>query len=169
MPERVQIQRGGNGETLSPQLRAAFFNRPPKEVAENLRLVDIALASDPTRRIRVTLADAYDNDVGSYYNALEPMTPGTLWNPATRRINQSLIVLKGRSCVRLLSANYYDPSTNTYKPTVTIGELPYGREKEGEIKEGDIAAFFGLGKRAESTLEFHPDDPNTLFITPKSL
>ncbi|MEK7517475.1 MAG: hypothetical protein AAB583_02905, partial [Patescibacteria group bacterium] len=146
---------------------AALFEQSPDTMLNNLIAGDgmIIALPETDKRIRIVAAQPYPKSmVGERYKkrGIENMEPGDLWSPSMRTIKQSLIVAKDEDgvggCVRLLAAEYWDPTRQRFVSQLTTGEGSYS-----ETREGDIANYFGLERYERSRLQFL-DESNTLYL-----
>lgn len=139
---------------------ANFFNQSVEELADEFveGSVEIELPM-LDRKIRVNDLEIW-TPVGTRYEAIYNMSPGTFWNPPQRRIYQSLITTNPvGSCLRLLQADYFDPVSKLFVPKLELDGDIY---KPGE---GNIARYLQMQKHQRSQLRFI-DDSNTLYIFP---
>lgn len=157
MPER-------KGDSSSEVRTAEFFQQNVSRLTDALIEGDgmVIAVPDSERRLRLVEVEPFNKSrVGARYREMNDMEPGDLWNPPMRRISQSLIVALDRqavgACVRLLRANYFDPRSDSFVPTLSVGREEFAQ------REGDIAKFLGLGKYDRSRLEF-VDRSNTLYL-----
>lgn len=152
----------------SPEERtAAFFRQNPDIILDGLIAGNgmIFALPETDKRIRIVAAQSWiKRMVGERYKkrGIEDMEPGNLWNPSIRAIKQSLIVAKDEdgvgACVRLLEAEYWDTTRQTFVSRLAADEKNYS-----QTREGDIAKYFGLQKNERSRLQFL-DESNTLYI-----
>lgn len=149
------------------QRTAAFFNQNVDRLADQLKAGDGMLLAIPETTSRASLVEVEDfarSRVGKRYKdwGIEDLTPGNLWNPPSRRILQSLVIAQDidgvGACVRLLSAKYWNPLTQTF-----VDRLITAGQEFKQDREGDIAKFFGLRPYERSVLRFL-DNSNTLYI-----
>lgn len=149
------------------QRTAAFFSQNVDKLADQLKVGDGMLLAIPETTSRAKLVEVDDfarSRVGKRYKdwGIEDLIPGDLWNPPSRGILQSLIIARDSSgvgaCVRLLSAEYWNPLTETF-----VDRLITAGHEFKQNREGDIAKFFGLAQYERSVLRFL-DDSNTLYI-----
>lgn len=145
----------------------AFSNQHVDKLADQLIAGDgmvLAIAETTLRARLVKVEDFAKARVGKRYKdwGIEELTPGDLWNPPSRRILQSLVIAQDQdgigACVRLLSAEYWNPLTQTFVERLTSAGQEFKQDREG-----DIAKFFGLRPYERSVLRFL-DDSNTLYI-----
>lgn len=156
------VERKGN---VSLEARtAAFFEQDVKTIGD--RIVDdggMVIATLGTRRkVQVTEVEVFNRrDIGKRYKSMNGMEAGVLWNPPSRAIAQSLIVAmekqKPGACVRILRANFYNPRTDTFVPTLRV------RGKKFSQREGSVAEYLGLRKYDKSALRFL-DASNVLYV-----
>lgn len=158
MPER--------SERLSPEARTKrLFALDVEELADELVTLEeaaVIAVFGSNRKIRLLEVEAFKKlDLGDRYAAMNRMRPGDLWNPPMRHILQSLIVSQDHvgvgACVRLLKAEFFDPSTNSFVTDLILDGQEYKQ------REGAIAKYLGLDKFERSKLTFL-DDSNTLYL-----
>lgn len=143
----------------------AFFSQDVKTLADQLASGMVLAIPKTTTKLRVVKAEAFSRErVGIRYKnwGIEDLTPGDLWSPPSRRIMQSLVISRDETgigaCVRVLSAEYWDPLTERFVDRFITGGQEF---KTG--KEGDIARYFGLNCFEKSNLRFL-DDSNALYV-----
>lgn len=154
-------------DSKSPEERTvAFFQQNLTRLADALLKGDGIIIALPNSERRIKIAQIEEwasKSVGERYKSkgVEKMDVGDLWNPPVRAIRQSLIVAKDKdgvgACIRLLEAEYWDPSTGSFSPNFSEGEYTFG------AREGDISKYFGLDKNEISKLRFL-DESDTLYI-----
>lgn len=153
---------------ISPEQRTtSFFEQDVSTLGDRFVQDEGMIIALPNsnRKIRVREIEVFNKrNVGSRYQVMGDMEPGVLWNPPSRRIRQSLIVAQDKhrvgACLRLLRVNFYNPRTDSFVPTLKIGQKKFTQ------REGDLAEYLGLDKYDQSLLRFM-DGSNTLYVIGK--